>query len=119
MKRRRFLQSTALAPLATSRLQAASTVSMPKGKAEHCIFIWLGGGMAQCDTFDPKVVGDPKGSPKKAGSAYPSIETSVPGVRVCEHLPKTARLMEHVTAVRTVNHNIIKFYFLSSFLGFF
>lgn len=107
MKRRRFLQSTALAPFAASTLQASKTVSMPKGKAEHCIFIWLGGGMAQCDTFDPKVVGDPKGSPKKAGSAYPSIETSVPGVRLCEHLPKTARLMEHITAVRTVNHNII------------
>ena len=108
MNRRHFLQSTALAPLAASPLaHAATPISKPKGQAEHCIFIWLGGGMAHMDTFDPKVVGDPKGSPKKAGSAYPSIATSVPGVRVCEHLPKTARLMEHITAVRTVNHNII------------
>ena len=38
------------------------------GKAEHVISIWLGGGMGQCDTFDPKRKGDPKA--KKAGSYY-------------------------------------------------
>jgi hypothetical protein len=107
MNRRHFLQSTALAATASPLLHGATPIAKPKGKAEHCIFIWLGGGMAQIDTFDPKVVGDPKASPKKAGSAYPSIETSVPGVRLSQHLPKTARLMEHVTAVRSVNHNII------------
>jgi hypothetical protein len=107
MNRRHFLQSSALAATASPLLHGATPIAKPKGKAEHCIFIWLGGGMAQIDTFDPKVVGDPKASPKKAGSAYPSIETSVPGVRLSQHLPKTARLMEHVTAVRSVNHNII------------
>jgi hypothetical protein len=107
MNRRHFLQSTALAATASPLLHGTTPIAKPKGKAEHCIFIWLGGGMAQIDTFDPKVVGDPKASPKKAGSAYASIETSVPGVRLSQHLPKTARLMEHVTAVRSVNHNII------------
>jgi hypothetical protein len=107
MNRRHFLQSTALAATASPLLHGATSIVKPKGKAEHCIFIWLGGGMAQIDTFDPKPLGDPKASPKKAGSAYPSIETSVPSVRLSQHLPKTARLMEHVTAVRSVNHNII------------
>ena len=67
--------------------------------------IWLGGGMAQIDTFDPKAEGDPKA--KKAGSYYPSIDTAVPGVQVCEHLQHTAKLMEHVTALRTVHHNVV------------
>ncbi|MEN3942879.1 DUF1501 domain-containing protein [Prosthecobacter sp. SYSU 5D2] len=107
MKRRHFLKTAALAPFATMGVRASTTAPFPMGKAEHCIFIWLGGGMCQADTFDPKALGDPKASPKKAGSAYPSIETSVPGVRVCEHLPKTARQMEHITAVRTVFHNVI------------
>ena len=107
MNRRHFLQSSALAATASPLLHGATPIAKPKGKAEHCIFIWLGGGMAQIDTFDPKPLGDPKASPKKAGSAYASIETSVPGVRLSQHLPKTARLMEHVTAVRSVNHNII------------
>src|SRR5688572_28775125 len=98
MNRRRFLQSTAA--LAASPLlgHASSVVSMPKGKAEHCIFIWLGGGMSQIDTFDPKAMGNSKSDPKKAGSEYASIETVVPGVRVCEHLQKTARLMDRLTA---------------------
>jgi hypothetical protein len=107
MKRRRFLQTAALAPFASMGVRAATSAPIPMGKAENCIFIWLGGGMAHIDTFDPKALGDPKASKKKAGSAYPSIETSVPGVRVCEYLPKTARQMEHITAVRTVYHNVI------------
>lgn len=40
--------------------------------------------MGQIDTFDPKRRGDP--AKKIAGSYYNSIDTAVPGVRVCEHL---------------------------------
>ena len=105
MNRRHFLQSTAA--LAASPLFGSEKVLMPKGKAEHCIFIWLGGGMAQIDTFDPKKMGDAKANPKTAGSYYSSIETSVPGVKVTEHLKRTAGLMEHITAVRTVNHKVV------------
>jgi hypothetical protein len=106
MNRRRFLQSTAV--LAGSPLLGyESAATLPKGKAEHCIFLWLGGGMSQIDTFDPKGRGDSKTDPKKAGSEYSSVETCVPGVRVCEHLKKTARVMDRVTVVRTVNHKVI------------
>ena len=73
-----------------------------RGKAEHVISIWLGGGMGQGDTFDPKTKGDP--ITKKPGSYYDSIETAVAGVRVCEHLKTLAPLMDRMTAVRTVNH---------------
>lgn len=67
--------------------------------------IWLGGGMAQIDTFDPKRMGDAKA--KKAGSYYPAIDTAVEGVQVCEHLKQTASLMDRVTALRTVHHNVV------------
>lgn len=77
------------------------------GKAEHCIFIWLGGGMAQVDTFDPKRLGDPRATPKVSGSAYAAIDTTVPGVQFCEHLKHSAKLAERMTAVRTVNHKVI------------
>jgi hypothetical protein len=111
--RRRFLKQAGLlaagSPFAASALAAesAAALPMPGGKAEQCIFIWLGGGMAQIDTFDPKERGDSKASPKKPGSHYDRIETAVPGVEFCEHLPRTARLAERLTAVRTVNHRII------------
>ncbi|WP_417734893.1 DUF1501 domain-containing protein [Rosistilla oblonga] len=104
MKRRHFLQSTAAAAAATPLL-ASQTNAMPMGKAEHCVMIWLGGGMAQIDTFDPKAMGDAKA--KKAGSYYKAIDTAVPGVQVCEHLSGTARMMEQVTALRTVHHDVV------------
>jgi hypothetical protein len=106
MNRRHFVKTLGLAPLCSPLLAELSTHGV-KGKAEHCIFIWLGGGMSQADTFDPKNVGDNKASTKKPGSLYPAIETSVPGVQLCEHLPRTARLMEHVTVMRSVNHKVI------------
>jgi hypothetical protein len=108
MKRRHFLKTSATlgGSLALPHSLFAESSAQPiRGKAEHVISIWLGGGMGQTDTFDPKRLGDPKA--KKAGSYYPSIETAVPGVRVCEHLSKMAPLMDRVTAVRTVNHNVI------------
>ncbi len=71
------------------------------------MFLWLGGGMAQVDTLDPKIRGDAKANPKKAGSYYDAIDTAVPGVQVCEHLKRTARLMERITIVRTVNHRVV------------
>ncbi|MCE9561399.1 MAG: DUF1501 domain-containing protein [Planctomycetes bacterium] len=106
MNRRDFLATSAALAATSGFADDAKPVPI-KGKAEACIFIWLGGGMGQVDTFDPKAKGVNKGSPKKAGSLYDSIPTAVAGVRVCEHLKKTADVMDRVTAVRTVNHKVI------------
>jgi hypothetical protein len=103
MNRRTFVQAGAAAALVNRTF--AGIPPFPKGKAEHCIFLWLGGGAAQMDTFDPKEKGDPKA--KKAGSYYDPIDTSVPGVQLCEHMPRLAGLMENVTLCRTVFHNVI------------
>ncbi|MFM8334298.1 MAG: DUF1501 domain-containing protein [Opitutaceae bacterium] len=108
MNRRAFVTALGLTPFARAvRATPDFAGGVPRGRAEHCIFIWLGGGMGQIDTFDPKALGDNQATKKKPGALYPSIETSVPGVRVSEHLSRTARLMEHVTAVRSVNHKVI------------
>jgi len=112
MSRRRFLQSAAALAAAPclNRLSHAAdglTTAPIRGKAEHCIFIWLGGGMAQIDTFDPKKRGNPKSTPKEAGSDYAAIDTVVPGVRFTEHLARTAQVADRLTVVRTVNHHVI------------
>ncbi|MFO0949075.1 MAG: DUF1501 domain-containing protein [Planctomycetota bacterium] len=103
--RRQFLQATTSAAALASIGGVAKGAPTPLGKAEHVISIWLGGGMGACDTFDPKRKGDP--AKKRAGSYYDGIETAVPGVRVCEHLRRLAPLMDRVTAVRTVHHDVI------------
>src|SRR4051794_35546269 len=106
MNRRQFLAtSAASAALLPSVARAAAATPLVKGKAEHVISIWLGGGMSQIDTFDPKRRGD--AAKKVAGSYYESIDTAVKDVSVCEHLNKLAPLMDRVTAVRTVHHDVI------------
>jgi hypothetical protein len=107
MKRRNFIAGTAAASLIyhPASHANASADSLLKGKAEHVISIWLGGGMGQIDTFDPKRKGDP--TKKVAGSYYESISTAVEGVEVCEHLHRVAPLMDRVTAVRSVHHEVI------------
>ncbi|MEW4490679.1 DUF1501 domain-containing protein [Thalassoglobus sp. JC818] len=84
---------------------ASTQAPLLSGNAEHVISIWLGGGMGQVDTFDPKTKGDPL--TKQPGSYYDSINTVVDGVQVCKPLSKTAGVMDRVTAVRTVHHDVI------------
>jgi len=110
MNRRKFLRQSALLAAGATPLAASANspaIIAPKGKAEHCIFIWLGGGMSQIDTFDPKEKGDSKASPKKAGSEYDSIDTVVPGMKFCEHLPLSAKLADRMTVIRSINHKVV------------
>lgn len=83
----------------------ANEQPLSPGKADHCIFLWLGGGMAQIDTFDPKRRGDPK--KREPGSDYDAIDTCVADVQVCEHLKRVADRMDRMTAVRSVHHEVI------------
>ncbi len=77
----------------------------PLGKAEHCIFLWLGGGAAHIDTWDAKRLGDPK--KKVAGSAYEAIPTAIKDVQVTKHLSRCAKVLDRFTLFRTVNHTVI------------
>jgi hypothetical protein len=103
MNRRDWIKGTALGASATltglARAEAA-----PRGKADACILLWLGGGASQIDTFDPKGRGDGKKTP---GCYYEAIPTALPGVRLCEHLPGAARRLERCALVRTLHHRII------------
>lgn len=115
MNRRDILKAVGMSGMAASGIPnllpaeqgKALPLVFPKGKVEHCIHIWLGGGAAQIDTWDPKAMGDAKAAKKKAGSYYKAIDTVVPGVQVCEHLSRCAGLMDRITAIRTVNHDVI------------
>ena len=83
----------------------APGASSPRGKAEHCIMIWLGGGSCHIDTWDPKRQGDAKA--KKPGSYYAPIDTAIEGTQVCEHLPRCAQVLDRFNILRTVHHEVI------------
>lgn len=112
ISRRQFIQRTsalAAAPLAAGAAGPAwcsePSHAAAAGKADSCIFIWLGGGACHIDTFDPKRRGDPKA--KKPGSYYDAISTAVPGVQLCQHLSRSAALMDRMVLMRTVHHDVI------------
>ena len=105
LTRRDFLASTTALGATTLARAADQSPAPPRGKAEHCIFVWLGGGASQIDTWDPKAKGDAKA--KKAGSSYDPIPTAIPGVAVCEHLHRCAPLLDRFAILRTVHHEVI------------
>lgn len=92
--------------LGSKTMASQHLANVPLGKAEHCIFIWLGGGMSQIDTFDPKRRGNSRSTPRVSGTDYDVIGTNVPGVKFTEHLSRCAKIADHMTAVRTVYHTI-------------
>ena len=83
------LGGLSLASLLASRAGAGPS-SRPKAKA--VIVFGLIGGPPQHETFDPK----PDALPEVQGEMK-AIATTVPGVRVCDHLPRVAGTMHRVT----------------------
>jgi hypothetical protein len=61
-----------------------------------CILLWMNGGPSQMDTFDLKP-GHANGGP------YREIATSVPGIRISEHLPRLARNMHDMALIRSMS----------------
>jgi uncharacterized protein (DUF1501 family) len=68
-------------------------------KAKSVIFIYLNGGFAHMDSFDPK----PDAPPEYRGILN-TVETSVPGVRFSEHMAATAQIADKLTVVRSMTH---------------
>jgi hypothetical protein len=74
---------------------AADTASSAERK-RSCILLWMNGGPSQMDTWDLKP-GHANGGP------YKEIATSVPGIKISEHLPKIARMAQHMAIIRSMN----------------
>ena len=62
---------------------------------KQVLFIWLDGGMSQLESWDPK-------PDTRFGGPFRAIPTSVPGTHVSELLPRSAKLMHHLTVVRNL-----------------
>lgn len=109
VNRRHFLQTglAAGATFAASPLmRAAETAGRPAAKADSVIFIWLPGGIAQTDTWDPKqftpFVEGMKGS--ELLGTCPTIPTTVDGLRLGEGLESLAQVMHKGTVLRSLTN---------------
>jgi hypothetical protein len=105
--RRDFLKTASAATLGALTARAPRLCAAPLEKiiptADTVIVLWMAGGMAHTETFDPKryapfVKGmDPKG----VLSTFPSIPTAVDGVRFSKGLEQMGSVMDHATLIRT------------------
>ena len=62
-----------------------------------CIVLWMGGGPSHLDIWDLKPDSEKNGGPFKP------IDTSAPGVKISEHLPKVAKQMHHLNIIRSLD----------------
>jgi hypothetical protein len=84
----------------SSLAAAASSAARPRNGARSCIFIYLLGGPPHLDMWDLKPA-----APAEIRGPFQPIATSVPGLQVCELLPRLARLANRYALVRSVSHN--------------
>lgn len=83
--------------LLRSRAQA-SEAGRPIGGRKSVILLWMTGGPSQIDTWDPK-----PDRPLENRGPFGSITTRLPGVRICEHLPRQAAMLDQFTIIRSVD----------------
>lgn len=95
--RRWFLRTSfaGLAGLTASALRAGEPTARKKPAV---IMFWLSGGLSHIDSWDPK-----PGAPEEIRGPFGSIPTRVPGVRVSEHLPLQASIMDKLSLIRSVD----------------
>jgi uncharacterized protein (DUF1501 family) len=98
VSRRTFLRVGGLATLGLTlpgflRLNRAAADS--KRKAVRCILLWMQGGPSHHDTFDPK-----PDAPAEIRGEFGTIPTTLPGVRIAEHLPLLARQTDKYSIIR-------------------
>ena len=110
LTRRDFLKSASAATLSALAAGYPRALSAQdpkpansKATADTVIVLWMGGGMAHTETFDPKrYTPFEKGmAPDAFLSTFPTIDTSVDSIKFSEGLEKTARVMDRGTLIRS------------------
>ena len=106
--RRQFLGRTATAGAVTATAADMTVLDLLrqpvladelKKQGKSVILLWLAGGASQFETWDPKP-GRPTGGP------FAKIQTSTPGIEICELMPKMAANLQETAIIRSLNTKI-------------
>lgn len=101
VSRRQFLQVGSLgASLSLSDYLRSADASDHRSD-RSAVLVFLGGGPSHQDTFDMK----PEAPAEYRGQFRP-VQTSAPGVEICEHLPRLARLADRYAVIRGISHSL-------------
>src|SRR6516162_5206247 len=105
LTRREWLRVGGLSALGLSlpalvRTRSATAATPSRRTPRSCIVLFLMGGPPQHSTWDPKPA-----APAEIRGAFAAIATRVPGITICELLPRTAQLLDKVCLLRAVSTN--------------
>ena len=100
--RRSCLQigSLALGGLSLPEILRAESESKSDRKIKGVIMVIMPGGPTHLDMYDLKPA-----APVEIRGEFNPIRTKVPGIEICEHLPRMARWMHKAAVIRSVNHS--------------
>ena len=104
IQRRDFLKIGALSGVGlglSDYLSLAKADAATNTRARSAIYVRLAGGPSHMDTFDMK-----PDAPDTHRGEFREISTNVPGVRICEHLPKLAKCADKYAILRGVSHTL-------------
>ncbi len=94
--RRRFLSLSGVTALGLRSLSAA-----PRPRAHSCIFVFLFGGPSHIDLWDMKT-----SAPREIRGDFKPVATKVPGLHLCEHLPRLAQQADKLCLMRSMRHGM-------------
>ena len=77
---------------------AATAAGQPIANGKSVILLWMAGGPSHIDTWDPK-----PDRPWENRGPFGVTSTRLPGVQICEHLPRQAALLDKVSIIRSVD----------------
>lgn len=69
-------------------------------RAKACIFLFMWGGPAHQDTWDMK-----PNAPKEYRGDFQQIDTNIPGLQICEHLPLLSQRADQLAVIRSMTHD--------------
>ncbi len=87
--------------LGLRRLAAARRAVPTPPRARSCVFLFLFGGPSHIDLWDMK-----PGAPVEVRGEFTGVSTAVPGIHLCEHLPRLAQRMDKVCLLRSMTHDM-------------
>src|SRR5262245_25419575 len=99
MARRDFLKigGLALGGLSLPEILRAESRSGVRGSQKAIIMVFLPGGPPHQDMFDLKM-----DAPSEIRGEFKPIKTNVPGIEICEHMPRLAKMMDRLVVIRSI-----------------
>jgi hypothetical protein len=100
ISRRQVLQAGAIGLMGLGLPNILRAAERSK-RADACILLFLNGGPSHLDMWDMK----PE-APAEVRGEFKPVATTLPGVQLCEHLPRLTRWMDRSTLIRSVHHSV-------------